>query len=265
MASFTIVEVRNSWLLISFSSPNIPSTLIMYNINSDTLYLPPSSHHRTFAPVASFPVSNNDGLVANSLNFEQAINGVSWKTFRYDVDSIPIEFILMLPPMAARTSDLGSQMPFSSFPLLVVPHGGPHSSFNASFLSPYSFLCIQLNTAIVLVNYRGSTGFGQASVDKLVANIGSVDVSDCVFSINKCLELEYDDVFTAVTAATATATSGQKLIRSDQIAVCGGSHGGFLTAHLIGQFPGMFRVACMRNPVTNIPSMTSSSDIPGTN
>lgn len=40
------------------------------------------------------------------------------------------------------------------------------------------------------------------------------------------------------------------------------SHGGFLSGHLIGQFPDIFRVAAMRNPVTNIASMVTATDIP---
>ena len=38
---------------------------------------------------------------------------------------------------------------------------------------------------------------------------------------------------------------------------------GFLAAHLIGQHPDIFKVACMRNPVTDIPGMLSITDIPG--
>uniref|UniRef100_A0A7S0SJ49 Peptidase S9 prolyl oligopeptidase catalytic domain-containing protein n=1 Tax=Mantoniella antarctica TaxID=81844 RepID=A0A7S0SJ49_9CHLO len=44
--------------------------------------------------------------------------------------------------------------------------------------------------------------------------------------------------------------------------VVGGSHGGFLGAHLIGQAPDMFRCAVLRNPVTDIASMVALTDIP---
>lgn len=44
--------------------------------------------------------------------------------------------------------------------------------------------------------------------------------------------------------------------------VCGGSHGGFLTGHLMGQHPDRFKCAGLRNPVLNIALMVGLSDIP---
>lgn len=44
--------------------------------------------------------------------------------------------------------------------------------------------------------------------------------------------------------------------------VCGGSHGGFLSGHLMGQFPQRFKCAALRNPVLNIALMVGVTDIP---
>lgn len=44
--------------------------------------------------------------------------------------------------------------------------------------------------------------------------------------------------------------------------VCGGSHGGFLTGHLMGQHPDRFKCAGLRNPVLNIALMVGVTDIP---
>ncbi|KAI3884808.1 hypothetical protein MKX03_002840 [Papaver bracteatum] len=47
-----------------------------------------------------------------------------------------------------------------------------------------------------------------------------------------------------------------------KVAVVGGSHGGFLTTHLIGQAPDRFVVAAARNPVCNLALMVGTSNIP---
>lgn len=46
-----------------------------------------------------------------------------------------------------------------------------------------------------------------------------------------------------------------------RITVLGGSHGGFLTTHLIGQAPDKFVAAVARNLVCNLASMVGISDI----
>ena len=43
------------------------------------------------------------------------------------------------------------------------------------------------------------------------------------------------------------------------IGIVGGSHGGFLTAHMSARYPDVYKVAALRNPVINIPSMVTAS------
>jgi acylaminoacyl-peptidase len=112
---------------------------------------------------------------------------------------------------------------------------------STSYLHGYAYLCGQ-GYAVLLVNYRGSTGFGQASIETLPTRIGVMDVAD------------------VVAATTQLAASGA--VDPDRIGICGGSHGGFLAAHCTSQHPELFKVAVLRNPVVNIASMVTTTDIP---
>ena len=46
------------------------------------------------------------------------------------------------------------------------------------------------------------------------------------------------------------------------MAVVGGSHGGLLAGHLVGQHPARFAAGVLRNPVMDASLMVSVSDIP---
>ena len=146
----------------------------------------------------------------------------------------PVEGILLLP----------SESKDYPVPLIVVPHGGPHSCSSTSYIPSYAYLCQGGKYGILHTNYRGSSGFGQAALESLAGNVGTQDVEDVVHLTNHVLE-EFKD-----------------RIDPSCVGVCGGSHGGFLSGHLIGQYPELFKVAAMRNPVTNIATMTTATDIP---
>jgi acylaminoacyl-peptidase len=145
----------------------------------------------------------------------------------------PLQSLLLLPKMIDKTKKI---------PLVVVPHGGPHSCSTSSYIPGPAFLC-DSGYAVLFPNYRGSIGFGQASIESLLTRVGSLDVEDVMAATNHVLE-------------TMTDT-----LDASRVGICGGSHGGFLTGHCTGQYPEFFKAAVMRNPVTNIATMTTATDI----
>eukprot|EP01083_Nonionella_stella_P084989 235363_1 len=148
------------------------------------------------------------------------------------------ESILYLPP-ANKTS-------YESDPvLLLYMHGGPHSASTLCY--SYSMLSLLYSGfAVLQVNYRGSIGVSQQFVECLQGHIGSMDVVDCM------------NAFNYVCANSKQYLSADKIKKI----VMGGSHGGFLTGHVIGQYPDVFLAASSRNPVLNLVSMLGLSDIP---
>jgi len=125
--------------------------------------------------------------------------------------------------------------------VLLVPHGGPHSAHIFAWNLQYEFLLRLGGYSLLLVNYRGSVGFGNDDLLSLPGHVGDHDVKDCM-------------------AALDAALAQRKALK--KVGVMGGSHGGFLTLHLLGQHPDRFDVGVVRNPVTSIAGMVSATDIP---
>ena len=126
--------------------------------------------------------------------------------------------------------------------VILRPHGGPHSVATASFYTEMAFLS-KLGYAQMVVNYRGSLGFGFNNIRSLPGNCSVNDVNDCMTALNWCFE-------------------NKNCPKDKGVFLTGGSHGGFLTCHLIGQYPEVFNAAVTRNPVTNVSAMVGVTDIP---
>ncbi|KAF2313927.1 hypothetical protein GH714_020650 [Hevea brasiliensis] len=126
-------------------------------------------------------------------------------------------------------------------PLIVLLHGGPNDVSVSSFSTSSAFLS-SIGYSLLIVNYRGSLGFGEEALQSLLGKAGSQDVNDVLTAIDHVID--------------------RGLASPSSIAVLGISHGGFLTTHLIGQAPDKFAAAAARNPVCNLASMVGTTDIP---
>ncbi|XP_042030975.1 acylamino-acid-releasing enzyme-like isoform X2 [Salvia splendens] len=166
---------------------------------------------------------------------------------QFDILNIPVRDVSENPtkgackPFEAIYVSSKSSKSESPDPLIVVIHGGPHTVLLASYSESLAFLSA-LGYSLLIVNYRGSLGFGEEALQSLPGHIGTQDVND---------------VLTAIDYVT-----GKGLADPSKIFVVGGSHGGFLTTHLIGQAPERFVAAAARNPVCNLALMVGTSDIP---
>ncbi|XP_062522381.1 acylamino-acid-releasing enzyme-like isoform X2 [Corticium candelabrum] len=216
---WSVLDVFDDLVTCSFASPSSPSRLMIGLLGE------PQAG-------SSIQIEGMTTIASSYGNFE---NDLSWEIIKLKPsvgDSrIFYEAVLIRP---VQTDDVKP-------PLIVTPHGGPHSCAVADFSVSTTTLCL-LGFAVLLVNYRGSIGFGQDSIDALLGNIGKIDVCD------------------VQDAAVNVIQSG--VVDPTRILVHGGSHGGFLSCHLIGQFPEFYKAACVRNPVTNIAAMVGVSDIP---
>ncbi|KAK3929233.1 Acylamino-acid-releasing enzyme [Frankliniella fusca] len=132
--------------------------------------------------------------------------------------------------------------PDGSVPLIVYPHGGPHSMFTDEY-SLSVRLMVTLGYGVLLVNFRGSTGQGEGCVNFLPNRVGDADVKD-------------------VQQAKNVALKQFSCLHAKKCLLFGGSHGGFLVTHLAGQYPDDYCAVVARNPVVNIACMTGTSDIP---
>lgn len=148
--------------------------------------------------------------------------------------------LLLLSPIPI---DPAAESTFALPPLVTIPHGGPHSAVSSDF--NIQTVCLALaGYRVCLVNYPGSTGFGQDFVDVLPPQIGTLEVEATLAAGHYLNQL-----------SLASRTKGCRLLM-------GGSHGGWIGCHLTSKFPDEFDAYVSRNPVTSLAAQGVASDIP---
>ncbi|MFO0877299.1 MAG: S9 family peptidase [Gemmataceae bacterium] len=151
---------------------------------------------------------------------------IIWKS----TDGTAVDGILTVPPPSVAKPP---------FPLVVHPHGGPHSRSALGFDFTVQVLAGQ-GYAVFQPNFRGSSGYGQKFIDADRFDLGGGDMRDILSGV--------DDLI------------ARKLVDADRLFVYGTSYGGFMTTWLVGQTP-RFRAAVAQNAVTDLNMMWGLSDI----
>jgi len=130
--------------------------------------------------------------------------------------------------------------PAKKYPMLLYIHGGPWSMYSVAFNWDWQNFAAN-GYAVLFMNPRGSTGYGQDFVNGIQYSYPGKD---------------YEDLMAGVDAALAKG-----FIDKDNLFVCGGSGGGVLTAWIVGH-TNRFRAAVSMRPVINWHSFVGITDGP---
>jgi dipeptidyl aminopeptidase/acylaminoacyl peptidase len=179
---------------------------------------------------------SNPGLVEAALGEQKAIH---WST----EDGLVVEGILILPVGHGEPGG-----PKAPYPLVSVVHGGPescwHDGWNTSY-SRWGQVLAGRGYAVLMANYRGSTGRGVA--------YAKADHRDLAGR-------EFHDILDGIDHLAA-----QGLIDLQRVGSGGGSYGGYFSAWAATRHSQRFRASVVFAGITNWMSFTGTSDIPEEN
>lgn len=126
-------------------------------------------------------------------------------------------------------------------PLLLDVHGGPHNAWNgaADEMHPYHQELAAMGWTILLVNPRGSDGYGEEFYDAVFGAWGEADARDFLEPIDALVR--------------------EGIADPARLAITGYSYGGFTTCYLTG-IDDRFAAAVAGGVVTDLTSMGGTSD-----
>ena len=117
--------------------------------------------------------------------------------------------------------------PNETYPVAFLIHGGPQGSFSNNFhyrWNPQTYA--GQGFAVVMIDFHGSTGYGQAFTDSITGDWGGKPLEDLKLGLDAALE-QYS------------------FLDGDRVCALGASYGGYMINWIAGQWPDRFR--CLVN------------------
>jgi dipeptidyl aminopeptidase/acylaminoacyl peptidase len=152
------------------------------------------------------------------------------KTLRLQIDQIKEQI--------AIENASGKLTDYPKFPLILNIHGGPHGMHGYGFNANAQALAAQ-GYAVLLINPRGSSGYGQKFADGCINDWGGGDYRDLMKGVDVALEKF-------------------PFLDKDQMGVMGGSYGGYMTNWVVTQTD-RFKAAVASASLSNLISFYSTS------
>jgi dipeptidyl aminopeptidase/acylaminoacyl peptidase len=113
--------------------------------------------------------------------------------------------------------------PDRKYPVAFLIHGGPQGSFGNAWSfrwNPQAFA--GAGYAVVMVDFHGSTGYGQAFTDSISGDWGGKPLEDLKLGLSAALK-------------------ANPWLDADRMCALGGSYGGFMINWILGSWPGGFK------------------------
>ena len=124
------------------------------------------------------------------------------------------------------------------YPMILSIHGGPHGMYGYAFNPTFQVYAAR-GYAVLYLNPRGSSGYGQKFSDGTINEWGGGDYRDLMAGVDEALRR-------------------YSWIDANRLGVTGGSYGGFMTNWIITQTP-RFKAAVSAASVSNLVSFYSTS------
>lgn len=125
-------------------------------------------------------------------------------------------------------------------PVILYVHGGPQANYGESFFHEFQVLSSR-GYAVVYVNPRGSTSYGQEFETGVIGRYGKEDFADVQSGLDAALSQFAD-------------------LDEQNTFIAGGSYGGFMSSWAIGHTD-RFNAAIVQRPVSDWHSLYGTSDI----